>query len=60
MKGDPIINYGEVGDKFYIVLEGIVEIFKPIYVEIALSPADFINKLDNIKKMDGTDLRYNS
>ena len=58
MKGDPIINYGEIGDKFYIVLEGIVEIFKPIYVEIALSPADFINKLDNIKKMDGTDLRY--
>jgi CRP-like cAMP-binding protein len=59
MKGEPIINYGEIGDKFYIVLEGIVEIFKPIYVEAALSPTEFIKKINNIKKMDGTDLRYN-
>ena len=30
-KGDSIIRYGEIGDKFYIVLDGIVEIFKPKY-----------------------------
>ena len=34
MKGDSIIYFGEIGDKFYIVLEGIVEIYKPIYVEV--------------------------
>ena len=59
MKGDSIINYGEIGNKFYIVLEGIVEIYKPIYVEVVLSPTEFINKINDIKKIDGTDLRYN-
>ena len=59
LKGDSIINYGEIGDKFYIVLEGVVEIYKPIYIDVALTPNEFIKKLENIKKMDGTDLRYN-
>ena len=59
MKGDSIIYFGEIGDKFYIVLEGIVEIYKPIYVEKAEAPLDFINMLNKIKKMDGNDLKYN-
>ena len=59
MKGDSIIFFGEIGDKFYIVLEGVVEIYKPIYVEKAEFPLDFINTLNKIKKMDGNDLKYN-
>ena len=59
MKGDSIINFGEIGDKFYIVLEGIVEIYKPKYVEVALTPGDFINTLNIIRRLDGNDLRYN-
>ena len=59
MKGDSIINYGEIGDKFYIVLEGMVEIYKPKYVEVAMTPNDFINTLDKMAKLDGNDLRYN-
>ena len=57
-KGESIINYGEIGDKFYIVLEGIVEVYKPKYVEIELLPNDFINMLNLIKERDGNDLRY--
>ena len=59
MKGDSIVYYGEIGDKFYIVLEGVVEIYKPIYVEKADSPIDFIKSLNKIKKMDGNDLKFN-
>ena len=59
MKGDSIVYYGEIGDKFYIVLEGVVEIYKPIYVEKVDAPLDFINTLNKIKKMDGNDLKYN-
>ena len=59
LKGDSIINYGEIGDKFYIVLEGKVEIYKPIYVEITVTPSEFIGSLYKIKKMDGNDLRFN-
>ena len=59
MKGDAIINFGEIGDKFYIVLEGMVEIYKPKYVEMILAPRDFISTLNTIQKIDGNDLRYN-
>ena len=59
LKGDSIINFGEIGDKFYIVLEGVVEIYKPRYVEIAATPYDFINSIDKMRALDGNDLRYN-
>ena len=59
LKGDSIINFGEIGDKFYIVLEGKVEIYKPVYVEITATPSEFIGTLYKIRKMDGNDLRFN-
>ena len=31
--GEIIILYGDIGDKFYIVLEGSIEIYKPEYIE---------------------------
>ena len=57
-KGEPIINYGEEGDKFYIVLEGIVEIYKPVYIEVELLPNEFINLLNRIKEREGNSLKY--
>ena len=57
-KGEPIINYGEEGDKFYIVLEGIVEIYKPKYIEVELLPNEFINLLNLIKEREGNTLKY--
>ena len=57
-KGESIIRFGEIGDKFYIVLEGIVEIFTPKYIEISETPINFINALEEMKDIDGNDLRY--
>ena len=57
-KGESIIKFGEIGDKFYIVLEGVVEIYTPKYVEISEIPIDFINNLEDMKDIDGNDLRY--
>ena len=57
-KGESIINFGEEGDKFYIVLEGTVEIFKPKYEEVSMLPSEFIDLLNKIKEMDGNLLRY--
>ena len=58
-KGESIINFGEIGDKFYIVLEGVVEIFKPKYVEIFETPGKFMGTLYKMREMDGNDLRFN-
>ena len=58
-KGESIINFGEEGDKFYIVLEGTVVVFKPKYEEINILPNDFINLMNRIKEKDGDLLRYN-
>ena len=49
-EGNSIINFGEEGDKFYIVLEGIVEIYKPKYVEVELLPNEFLHFLNRIKE----------
>jgi len=57
-KGESIINYGEIGDKFYIVLEGFVEIYKPKYIEVELLPNEFINLLNKIKEVEGNILKY--
>ena len=57
-KGESIMNFGEIGDKFYIVLEGVVEIFKPKYVEIFETPAKFMGTLYKMREMDGNDLRF--
>jgi CRP-like cAMP-binding protein len=56
--GEAIIKLGEIGDKFYIVLEGIVEIFKPKYIEISKTPYDYMILLNDIKEADGNELRY--
>ena len=57
-KGESIINYGEIGDKFYIVIEGVVEIYKPKYIEVELLPNEFINLLKKIKEVEGNILKY--
>ena len=45
----PIINYGEEGDKFYIVLEGTVGVYKPIYIEKIMSVNENYSYMTNIK-----------
>lgn len=57
-KNDLIINYGEIGDKFFIVIEGMVEVYKPKFIEIEVYPKDFINILNKIKEKEVNLLKY--
>ena len=51
-KNESIINYGEIGDKFYIVLEGIVEVYRPKYIDIELYPNEFMTMLNKKKNIN--------
>ena len=57
-KNESIINYGEIGDKFYIVLEGIVEVYRPKYIDIELYPNEFMTMLNKIKNNENNLLKY--
>ena len=48
-KGDIIINYGDEGDKFYVVLEGRVAILKPKQIEKEILVKEFISYLRELK-----------
>ena len=50
--GDTIILYGDIGDKFYIVLEGQVEIYIPEYYEKEITPYEYLEILDKIRRKD--------
>ena len=50
--GDTIILYGDIGDKFYIVLEGSVEVYIPEYIEKEMTPFEFLTILEKIKYLD--------
>ena len=50
--GEMIIRYGDPGDKFYIVIEGSVTVYKPIFVGVKITPNDFIKYMNNIKKKE--------
>ena len=54
--GEIIILYGDIGDKFYIVLEGSIEIYKPEYVEELMTPYDFLIILNKLREED--ELKY--
>ena len=49
---DIIILYGDIADKFYIVLEGLVEVNIPEYYEKEMTPYEYLIILDKIKKVD--------
>ena len=48
-QGDIIINYGDEGDKFYVVLEGRVAILKPKQIEKEILVKEFISYLRELK-----------
>ena len=54
--GQDIILYGDIGDKFYIVLEGQIEIYKPEYVEQLMTPIEYLEILNDLKEND--ELKY--
>jgi len=50
--GKVIILYGDIGEKFYIVLEGVIEIYKPEFIEQAMTPFQYLELLNKIKEED--------
>ena len=46
---ETIINYGETGDKFYIVFNGQIGVYKPIYVEKDMSLNEFYSYMMYLK-----------
>ena len=50
--GNTIILYGDIANKFYIVLEGRVEVFLPEYYEKELTSYEYIKILQKIKFVD--------
>ena len=47
-----VFNYGETGDKFYIILEGSVSIYKPEFKEVLLTAYEFYEIINGIKNTD--------
>lgn len=56
--GENIINFGEIGDKFYIVLEGFVEIYKPFFDLESLTKNEFIQILNRAKNVEKDEKKY--
>ena len=53
-----IFNYGEPGNKFYILLKGSVTLYKPEYKEVYLTPYEFYEILKRIKEIELDMLKY--
>ena len=58
-KNKVIIRYGELGDKFYVLLKGSVGVYKPIYIQKKMYVWDFYNLLLDIKNKDHDITKYN-
>lgn len=49
-KNQNIINYGEYGDKFYILIQGKVSVYKPLYITKILSVKEFSDYILEFKE----------
>lgn len=56
--GEEIINYGEEGDKFYIVLEGLVGVYVPIYPQKRMMINDYVDYMKQIIQREQNELKY--
>jgi len=56
--GQDIIRFGEIGDKFYVVIEGFVQVFKPIFEGVTQTPNDFISYMKSIKLKEKDENKY--
>jgi len=58
LEDETIIKYGEIGEKFYIILRGSVSIYKPVYIEKQLTPIEFSDLLIKIRDEDKDVMKY--
>lgn len=57
--GEPIIRFGEEGDKFYILLDGQVGIYKPEYVQKIMKLKEYLAIMSDIKYIEIDLLKFN-
>ena len=57
-KDEYIINYGEIGDKFYIILSGSVSIYKPSPKNASMTLSDYVKYLVNIRDVEKNQLKF--
>ena len=58
IKDDIIINYDEKQDKIFIILEGTLNIYKPIFVEKIMTPIQFLKILNIIQNKEHNISKY--
>ena len=56
--GQEIIRFGEEGNKFYILINGKVTLFKPIYVQKEMKLKEYISLMEDLKNNPSEDLKY--
>ena len=57
-KDEHIINFGEIGNKFYILLSGTVSIYKPSPKNMNMTLYDYVNYLVNIRDVEKNLLKF--
>ncbi len=57
-KDEYIINYGEIGDKFFILLSGTVNVYKPSPKNIYMTLYDYVKYLVNIRDVEKNLLKF--
>jgi len=57
-KDEYIINFGEIGNKFYILLSGTVSIYKPSPKNMNMTLYDYVSYLVNIRDIEKNLLKF--
>ena len=58
-KNSRVMNYGEEGDKFYIILKGRVKMCKPFPKETSFSLHEYINYLLTVRDIENNIAKFN-
>ena len=57
-KDEHIIHYGEIGDKFYILLSGTVSIYKPSPKNVNMTLHDYVDYLVKIRDLEKNLIKF--
>ena len=57
-KDQHIIHFGEIGDKFYILLSGSVSIYKPSPKNVEMTLHDYVDYLVRIRDLEGNLIKF--
>lgn len=57
--GESIISFGEEGDKFYILFNGKVSLYKPTYIQKEMKLKEYAALMEDIKDGEQNELKFN-